>query len=560
MKQRKTLFFCKIAVFVFLSPVKGEDFFTYTSSGGITYTICEQGISQINLGEKTLAKGKWLFEPVDWMFIKGGRRDSSWQLLSAKLQKQAENSVLVSQVYSGAKVYFRYTFKGEDLYIESRVENEGEKPIGFSRFGHLTFDFQANPEGIMPVWHISYLQVTGYGCFHPSHLNRIAGSYSAGKDFGVGLSPSGRQFIRTLFLWDLPDWGKQEIKNPRHLCYLVAEPIPAEGARTFQMVMRVSTRKDWQHLLQPYQEYFQRLFGQVKYVADYRLLAVSHVNRNVESISPENPYGFHPGFRRLDLVSGTNAFCDLLVPALKKANGQGVLIWGQTGTDPRGAMYRPDFDVLPPEVETNWATIDRNFREAGLRHGVCTRPGEIAVRINWKKDGTVRINPDDSWHLNLLWQRFQKMINLGCTVFYLDSFGNSWEDVKIMQFLREKMGPEIQTFAEHQCDVLMVYSGAYTETDFYEKGKASWVKETNYYPRAGLRNWEIYQWLVPGVQMVSRLYDIHGTIPKDFLPVERFFYDHRITPLVADYRLPERADFLRVLQEEYLEGTNRWKK
>ena len=30
-----------------------------------------------------------------------------------------------------------------------------------------------------------------------------------------------------------------------------------------------------------------------------------------------------------------------------------------------------------------------------------------------------------------------------------------------MKFLREKMGPEIQTYTESDCDVMLIYSGVY---------------------------------------------------------------------------------------------------
>ncbi|MCM8757134.1 MAG: hypothetical protein NC823_01475, partial [Candidatus Omnitrophica bacterium] len=429
---------------LFCYPIFGEEPFIWKTPTGPTYYVKEEGLCQIDFLGRQIARGQWLFQPADWMFTQAGKPDSVWQLRKAEKHKTGESSVRVIQEYPEGKTIFDYAFNQEDVLVKVRVENFSGKPIEISRFGTLTFDFGESPEGVMPVWHISYLQAAGKGCFHPSHLNRIGGSYAVGKDFGVGVSPKGGFLRRTLFLWDLPNWGKQEIRNPRHLSFYVAEPVPPEGAKSFSFALRVSSNRNWQHLLTPYRDYFQEVLGPVRYRADYRLLTVAHVNRNVESIGPDNPYGFHGGFRRLDLESGVKSFCDTLIPALKTANGQGVIIWGQSGTDPRGAMYRPDFDVLPPEVESNWSIIHQRFKEAGLRHGVCTRPGEMAIRINWKKDGTVRINPDDIQQLEILWARFKKMIDLGCSLFYLDSFGAKWEDVKIMRFLRERMGAEIQ--------------------------------------------------------------------------------------------------------------------
>ena len=52
--------------------------------------------------------------------------------------------------------------------------------------------------------------------------------------------------------------------------------------------------------------------------------------------------------------------------------------------------------------------------------------------------------------------------------------------------------------------------------------------------------------------MISRLYDVHGTRPAGFEPVDRFFYRNAISPMVEDYILPGRAEELRRLQDEFL--------
>ena len=137
--------------------------------------------------------------------------------------------------------------------------------------------------------------------------------------------------------------------------------MPARGARTFDLRLRVSPNRDWQHLLAPYREHFRATFGPVRYDADYRWIASDYMNHSQQAISPTNPYGFHGGHRRFDLREGVEAFCQTLIPALKSAGGQGVILWGQGGDDPAGRMYRPDFDILPPEVERNWPILARQI-------------------------------------------------------------------------------------------------------------------------------------------------------------------------------------------------------
>ena len=77
---------------------------------------------------------------------------------------------------------------------------------------------------------------------------------------------------------------------------------------------------------------------------------------------------------------------------------------------------------------------------ADQRLGVTARPADLALRLDWKQDQVIPINADDPAHREMLWRRFQRMIDRGGTLFYLDSFGADLEHVKLMRFLRERMG------------------------------------------------------------------------------------------------------------------------
>ena len=382
------------------------------------------------------------------------------------------------------------------MTISARVENHHpDAPLNVAGFSGLTFDFDRPPEGLMQVQHISYFQAHGLGLCHPSFWSKIGGSYAIDGTAGVGVSPWKTGLARTLILWDYASWepNAREKLPKRRLIYFVGVPVPARGARTFDLRIRVSPNRDWQHLLAPYREHFRATFGPVGYEADYRWIASDYMNHSQQAVSPTNPYGFHGGSRRLDLAEGVDAFCNTVIPALKSGGGQGVILWGQGGDDPRGAMYRPDFDILPPEVERNWPLLAKRFREAGLRLGVTTRPADLALRLDWKQDQVIPINADDPAHREMLWRRFQRMIDRGCTLFYLDSFGADLEHVKLMRFLRERMGRKILTFSEHQCDAILPYSGGYSETTFHADGPGG----PEYRLWSGVENWRIYQWLAP---------------------------------------------------------------
>jgi hypothetical protein len=231
-----------------------------------------------------------------------------------------------------------------------------------------------------------------------------------------------------------------------------------------------------------------------------------------------------------------------------------VIVWGQGGEEKRGGMYRPDFDVLPPEVEANWPTIAQRFKEAGLKLGVTTRPRDMAVRDNWTSDEIISINPDDPGHRAMLLKRFQTMINRGCSLFYLDSFGSSYEDVTLMRFLRTKLGPDVLTFCEHQCDAIFPFSGGYSECTL----DASNPAQAGYGVWSGTDFWEICRWLAPGAQLAARLYQINGKPPASMESPDHFFLKNHITTLLPAFDGPRTAA-LKGLQAEFLDDKGQWK-
>jgi hypothetical protein len=575
--------------------------FEYHGPGGLVYTVTANGLSSIKLGEQTVAAGGWYIwnSGNNWFgsknkgllnypgYSKDVYKKVPLDIKEKSLIKVDSETVKVKHVQPDVMVLYTYKFKGEDVTISARVENLSyDYPIEFPTFGGLKFSFGKNPEGYMECWHSSYMKNAVKSCFHPSHLNKIGGSYAIGSDCGVGLTPFKTGLARTLFLWDYDNWGKQEDKKDRWLNYSRGQAVPAGATLTFHMQMRISRNLDWKHLLQPYKDHFRKTFGDIRYHHDdNRLVAVEHMNASTKFINEKNPYGFHGGLRRLDLEDGVKKFCEY-IPSLKKFDAQGVILWGQYGSDPRGAMYRSDFDVMPPEVEENYKVLAAKLREAGLGIGVCTRPSQMAVRKDWTTDAVLDINADDPRHLEIMvWNRFKKMIDMGSNMFYLDSFGARFEHIKIMRYLREKMGPEIKTYAEHACDIMAVYSGFYCETDFWAKGSAKWCDKDQYKPRTTLEFLEKANWLLDAyVPVISRgPYDTHGEIPKDFPTISQFFYSHHMTPMVNVWRVPlleaipptnaqaakrfqeareksfKRMDEIKELQEKYQTPEGKWK-
>jgi len=549
--------FAIVASLILCSSAAAEspDRMVYRTPQGVEFEVTADGLVAIRNGTDELAHGGWsVFNAERWFAKEPG--PVADKLLEKSFERLDNGRARVVHVMEDLTCVFEYALSGEDMTISVRVENRhDDTAMEVTGLGGLEFTFAKRPEGWMQEQHISYFQAHGLGLCHPSHYTPIGGSYAQDGVVGVGVSPWRTGLARTLILWDYTDWnaGRRETLPSRRLLYFVADPIPPRGAKTFDMRLRVSPNVDWRHLLAPYREHFQSTFGPVRYKADHRWIATDYLNHSQAAISPENPYGFHGGHRRIDTAEGAAKFCDTIIPALRDGQGQGVIVWGQGGDDPRGGMYRPDFDILPPEVEANWPTLARRFQAAGLKLGVCTRPRHMAVRRDWNQDQIIDINPDDPGHREMLGRRFTNMTDRGVTLFYLDSFGSSFEDVKLMRWLREQLGPDVLTFCEHQCDAILPYSGGYSETTLHAD-----TPPTHYRLWSGQRTWEIYEWLVPGAQMASRLYQIEGKPTDDVEPTDRWFFRHRVTPLVPTNNF-DRAPQMPRLQGEFLADPHAWR-
>jgi hypothetical protein len=544
------------------APAAGAAELVYRSPAGAEFRVTAKGLTSIRLDGRELASGEWsVFNAEGWFKDGGTGKVDTKKLLDSTIAVVDGKTARVVHKRGDVVCTTEYRFDGDDVLISSRVENNhATDSMNIAGFSGLTFHFAKPPEGLLMVQHISYFQAHGVGLCHPGDWSKIGGSYAVDGSAGVGTSPANTGMTRTLTLWDYSDWSpaKRENSPDRRLLYFVVAGVPPRGARTYDFLLRVSTKTDWKYLLAPYREHFQRTFAPVQYKADYRWVATDYLNQSQQAISPTNPYGFHGGHRRIDTAKGATEFCDKVIGLLKDGGGQGVIVWGQGGEETRGGMYRPDFDVLPPEVEANWPAIAARFKEAGFKLGVTTRPRHMAVRCDWKQDDIIDINPLDAGHRAMLWKRFENMMAKGCTLFYLDSFGSSFEDVLLMQFLRQKMGPGVLTFCEHQCDAIMPYSGGYSETTFSpadkDKGKAA-----GYGLWSGLRTWEIYQYLVPGCQMSARLYQGEEKVPADFERPDEFFFRNHISPLLPVGGRATRVAEIKAAEGKYLGADGAWK-
>lgn len=486
--------------------------FTYTRAGvpaaaALTAQVSPAGLCAIRVGGRDVATGAWHVEDATWLLSAHSAPPPPATRPPGDMQVLSPAAVRVHHAGTDVAADFDYRFDGEDIHIRARVENlQPRQTISAVLFRGLRFQFSGKPQGYVHDWDTQAmwsLTAKRRG-FHPSWETPFGGSYVHDATVGIGLSPRYPALQRTLF----------SLAGGSELLYLAEGEIPPGGARVFQMTLRVSTDRRWTHLLDPYREHFRATFGPVRYRADVRPIA-QYVAADGAHGGPgtDNPAGWswymldRPEFDSPQGARGLNAFIAHATAALERARAQGIIIWNLTGHHPRGCNYRPDFDVLPPGLQQHLGDL-RGLRTAGYRLGALARPGQIATPGTWDQDILVEVSPDAPSQMEAVWTRFRNLIDAGFSCFYLDSFGEDFEDFRIMQALRERLGPDTLTFTEFWTDVSLVHSGGYLELDV----DVAQMRYSEFWHR--LQLWEMCRWLCPGVQAISHTSRADASLAK----------------------------------------------
>lgn len=526
------------------------------------YSIGPNGLESISINDKIIAKGSWtLTDRINWFNAKmsGANLPDPGPGKVENLKDSLGSYSRVTHKQGKIEIITDYRIENEDLKISAFIRNGGQQTIEAPALTGLNLTFSKQPQGQMPDWHFSYLQHQGVNICHPSSFVRIGASYAIDGNIGIAVAPDGASPITSLTHWD-PDWGDRN-KPVRHLSHIHLTPIAPGAEARFFMSFRAGLSQDWKVLMEPYKSYFRSAYGPRRYNNDHRLFGSDFLNGAPNSQTADNPYGLQSGHRRLDTPTGRQAFIDFWGNALEKSGSQGVMIWGQTGEHPRGAMYRPDFDVIPDPIWKGLEAMAANFKARKLGFGFCTRPGEKVIPIDANTDGTEQLDPNNPAEMEALWARFQKLITLGANSFYLDSFGITPDHVKVMDFLRKKLGPDISTFAEAQSDAMMPYSAVYTEVDWVgPKQRKTDSDTTGMSVLVGMDFIEKVRWLVGDITVVARLHHISPdsgmSAPSDKLlqaAYRSYAYRNKLTPMV-DYNLSAEAPVYLEAQKNALDG------
>lgn len=433
--------------------------FIYTSTTGLTYSI-EADKAMVTLGDKAIVDGEWLFSSGDALFNAAAPADPVG-VPTRSMAKVRANAVRITQTFKAYKAVHTWVMTGEDCVITSVISNTKGPPLSIVRLAGLNLHFAKQPKGLLPSWHWTWTQAVGPNCMHPSLWVPVGAVYAA-DDWGF--SAYTQQHFDKPKLMHCSFERDGIIPANSTFGLNVPELLEAGQSKTFDIHLRFSKDGTWKHLLTPYKANFA---GAQKYVPETRNCTY-FAAADKSWVRADNPFGFGDNWgespwRRLDKADGVVGFVNKVAVELKGVGGATCIMWILPGHNPRGAQYRPDFDVFPPEIEAGIPVLVKGFADRGLRIGLAARPGEAADRTNYTTDDTFRLHAGSKSQMDRLWSRFDHTIKLGFTVYYLDTFGMEHNDYLIMKMLRQRMGPNILTYSEYTTDLMLPLCGSYLE-------------------------------------------------------------------------------------------------
>lgn len=532
-----------VIVLLLAAPARGAEPFTYADRSH-RYTVTEQGLSAIVLDGKRVARGGvYPFNATGWFNAEGSQHGVTDEPAGpATLSRVDDRTARVTQRRGHLDCVTEYAFDTQDVTVTVRVTNtHPTAPLEVLGIGGLFFDFDRVPDGYRPEQHYSYFRKPdGVRACHPGWFQRIGGTWAADDYYGVGTSPATVGRHRTLTLWYYEDWdpatGQAKSKS-RQLMHFVHVPTPPGGTNVYGFKIRVGRNRRLEHLLAPYKVHFDKTWGDApRYEKDTAAWWACDFLHDDKPGAPGNPHGFFP-HARLDREADAKLYAMTMVELLHRGGrpAAGLIIWAHYGSHPRGAMYREDVDAATPEVVEKHLreTVVPTLRKAGLRVGIAMRPADAMVPWTRTADGSVRLDPRVPGHTDLVLKRFAWATDMGFDAFYLDSFGDSLEDVELLRAVRAKLGPKVVTFAEHVSDAALLDTAIYSELTYLPDGKLAFA--------LGEQQWRAFRFLVPRATVACRL-RVKGD--TDFArldasgPVVRPYYAAQgLTPLTARYDL-----------------------
>jgi hypothetical protein len=457
--------------------------------------------------------------------------------------------VTITDVRANMTVTYAYSLDGDDINLEAVLKNNDALPFSNLMIGLPAFVFSPKVSGNLKSWDSSYLAVNKDKALHPSTWVPLAVAYARDENYGLALHCKSHFDKPSLFDAAMPS-GKNGVPPTVAAITLYLQDSVSPGNQlVVDVTIHLTTATDLPSLLSSYIRDFHAFAPPMQYQPDDRPW-MQFAAIDPSYVTAKNPLGYNGDNRRLDLPGGIQRFEDLIWPSVGVT--QGTIFWQPQGCSPRGGMYRPDFDVWPESVAANLPTLIAWYKANNLRFGLCARPSTIITPGTATDDEGCELDGNNASQMAMLLKRFDHVTKLGVDAFYLDSFGDDINSYHIMKQIRAHLGSAIPTYSEFTSDLMLAYSGVYSELNPTDGAGGPPDGSTEWY---SLETLGIYRLLFPrsGI-LTTRFADMSG---HSRATVQQFA-QWKLTPMVEDYQARQFTSFFQELITNHMNG-NLWK-
>ncbi len=244
----------------------------------------------------------------------------------------------------------------------------------------------------------------------------------------VNFHVPGGQFIQSGQCWN----GEFE---------LLGEMQPGE-TRQYTLSLRVvENQRHWLTTLIPYRDYFQEMYGPVRYERDPRPVIGSFI-ANVNSLSSSNIYGYDGNSRRPDL-SGWSPWTNYLATAPERGYER-VMLWCPSGVFRQHADMNFPFQFMTamsnaPLVESTASLLKERVSDQGIDLGFWWGRSSQVMKT-WDTDITESFDPDNPDHVARGFAELDLAVERGADTIGLDAFVYTpgWDGFRWIEMMKER--------------------------------------------------------------------------------------------------------------------------
>ena len=427
---------------------------TTISSEKLAVKLSPTGIDSISLnGKQITSAGGMSFYDDQWVPQTPGTLASPKSPTSAKAEGEADHAT-IDQTFDNLHVLWTYRVSGYDLSADIAVTNTGNQPFDRFFFRLPQFHFSRRPSGTMSCAYGSYYTKDWTAIAHPSTRVPLAVSDAYDDSFAIAIHCKSH-FDRSVLVNS--NWDHNVIPIDCAPVVYVDQTVAPQSTVHVLLNIRITDKLDLADRVGAYVDDFKKWAGPMRYEPDDRPVVCCYPE-STSWITKTNPLGLS---RRFDYLGGVLDYERLISPMVPYC--QGPMMWQPQGAAIRGVEFRPDFDVWPPNIRQNLPILMSWCSNHGMRPGLQARPLDIVTPLNFTSDTSITLCPEEPSQVKMIETRFTNTIALGAKEFYLDSFGMDLPSYRLMQKLREKIGPNIPTYSEYTSDLMLPISGVYIQ-------------------------------------------------------------------------------------------------